>query len=473
MNLTEEEWATYLSRGHDAELQELQELSNYYEGCQPLAYMHPELIKEIGDQIKQVVINWPRLVVDAVEERLDVEGFRRAGSDTADEELWRIWQANGMDEKSQQAHIDALVMRRAFLIVGSNPKDEATPLITAESPLQMHVDYDPATRAVRAALKRWNEIDPYTGATRDRYATLYRPDATVHFKSAGPGTWTVVDRDDHKLGDPPVVVLPNRGRLLRPGGVSELSDVLPLSDAACKIATDMMVSAEYHAMPRRVAFGFDAEDFTDTDGNPVSVWSRLAGRIWATSKGRKEDGADVMQFDEAQLTNFHGTLELLARMTSAMAALPPNYLGLSADEAASADAIRSRETRLIKHCERAFKPLGGGYERMNRIAMRIVTGEWDPRLLSLETLWRDPATPTFAQKADAVVKLHASGIIPTEQAREDLGYTAGQRARMREMDEQAMDRIIGAGDLAAEYGPKPAAQMPDAPAEVPGDPVNA
>lgn len=98
--------------------------------------------------------------------------------------------------------------------------------------------------------------------------------------------------------------------------------MLPISDAACKIATDMMVSAEYHAMPRRVAFGFDQEDFTDETGQPVSVWSRLAGRIWATAKGRKEDGADVVQFPEAQLANFHQTIELLARVASALAALP-------------------------------------------------------------------------------------------------------------------------------------------------------
>ncbi|WP_236243138.1 phage portal protein [Streptomyces sp. CC228A] len=455
VDLTDDEWAAYLARCHDGELAQLQALNASYEGGQPLAYMHPELLAEIGEQIRQVVVNWPRLVVDAVEERLDVEGFRYPGADEADAELWRIWQANGMDEQSQMAHVDALVMRRAFLTVGSNPRDADTPLVTAESPLQMYADFDPATREVRAALKRWNDVDPFTGAVLHRQATLYRPNATVHYEAAAPGTWRVVDRDDHELGEAPVAVLPNRGRLLWPGGVSELADVLPISDAACKIATDMMVSAEYHAMPRRVAFGFDQEDFTDETGQPVSVWSRLAGRIWATAKGRKEDGADVIQFPEAQLKNFHDTIELLARVASALAALPPNYFGLVADDAASADAIRSREARLIKRCERKQVPLSGGYERMNRLVMRIKTGEWDPQLTQLETLWRDPATPTVAQKADASVKLVQAGIIPVEQAREDLGYTAGQLKRMRQMDADALTRLGSVGDLAAEFGPKP------------------
>ena len=464
-NRTEEELATFLSRQHDAELQELQALNNYYEGEQPLSYMHPELLKEIGEQIRQVVINWPQLVVDAVEERLDVEGFRYPDSDSANDELWRIWQANGMDEKSQQAHVDAIAMKRSFLVVGTNAKDSSTPLVTAESALQMHADFDPATRQIRAALKRYNEIDPLTAAVRDRYATLYRPDATVHFKSAGPGTWTVIDRDDHKVGEPLVAVLANRGRLLVPGGQSEMKSVLPLSDAGCKMATDLMVGAEFHALPRRAAFGFDEEDFVDVNGKQLSVWSRLAGRIWSTSKTRKEDGADVVQFPAADLKNFTDTIEALARIVAALAALPPNYLGLAADDAASADAIRSREARLIKRCERKQRPFGGGYERMNRLIMRIIDGDWDPRLLRLETLWRDPSTPTVAQKADATVKLVQANVIPVEQGREDLGYTAVQLARMREMDERALDRAM-AGDLAAGYGPKPTD-----PAQPPADPV--
>ncbi|MFE1358848.1 phage portal protein [Streptomyces harbinensis] len=449
---TEEEWRAKLTRQHDLELPELRALNRLYEGAPDMAYLHPELLAEIGDQLQQVVINWPRLVADSIEERLDVEGFRRPDTDEADEELWRIWQANGMDEQSQMAHVDLLVMKRSYLIVGTG-EDESTPLVTAESPLQAHADFDPATRKVRAGIKRWNDTDPLTGAIRDQCASLYVPGATVYYEVTGAGTWREVGRDDHGVEAPLMVVLPNRGRLLMPGGVSELADVIPIAHAANKIATDMMVSAEYHAIPRRVAFGFDEKDFVGPDGKPVSKWSRIAGRIWATARRRGgEDGADVIQFPEAQLANFHTTIELLARLTSALSALPPNYLGLAADDAASADAIRSREARLVKRCERKQRPLSGGYERMSQLVMRIRDGSWDPALQQLETLWRDPSTPTVAQTADAVVKKVQAGIIPVEQAREDLGYTAGQRARMRLMDDGALDRLLR--DQAAGYGPK-------------------
>lgn len=195
MDLTDDEWAAYLARCHDGELAQLQALNAYYEGGQPLAYMHPELLAEIGEQIRQVVVNWPRLVVDAVEERLDVEGFRYPGADEADAELWRIWQANGMDEQSQMAHVDALVMRRAFLTVGSNPRDAETPLVTAESPLQMYADFDPATREVRAALKRWNDVDPFTGrcCTGRRRCTGRTRRCTTRLRHPGRGgSWTAM-----------------------------------------------------------------------------------------------------------------------------------------------------------------------------------------------------------------------------------------------------------------------------------------
>jgi hypothetical protein len=333
--------------------------------------------------------------------------------------------------------------------------------VSVESPLQVRADWDPRTRRVRAAVKRWHETDLITGAVRDQFATLYLPDSTHFYQRSSASGWKELSRDEHAMGAVPVVPLVNRPRVMKPGGVSELADVIPLSNAACKIATDMMVSAEYHAMPRRWALGFDEEDFTDAAGNPVSVWSRLAGRIWATAKNRKDDGAEVGQFTEASLANFHETINQLARLVSSLAGLPPHFLGLATANPPSADAIRSAETRLVKKAERKQRAWGGSYEQAMRLVLRVRDGVWDPRAMSLETLWGDPSTPTYAQKADAIVKLVQADVLPVEQGREDLGYTAVQRERMRQMDGDALVRA-GGGDLAAGYGPKPAEVPPPA-----------
>ena len=467
---TEEQWLARLIKAHDAALPDLRKLDSFYEGTQPLSYMAPELLAELEETVRQVVINWPRLVADSLEERLDVEGFRFPDQPESDAELWRIWQANDMDEKSQQGHLDAMVMGRAYVVIGTRDDDATTPLVTVESALDMYAEHDPRTRQIAAAIKRWCEEDE---RGRVEHATLYLPNSTSWWVKE-KGVWAehpAYPRDDHELGEVMVEVLANRPRLKRLNGTSELADVIPLSDAACKSATDMMVSEEYHATPRRVAFGFGEEDFVDESGRKVSAFSRIIGRMWATEKNRKSgpdgDGADVIQFPEAQLANFHSTIRLLAELVASIAGLPPHYVGHSAENPASADGIRSSEARHVKRAERRQRGYGGTWERVNRKVLQLVTGTEDLRARSLETIWRDASTPTVAQAADAAVKKYAAKIIPLRQTREDLRYTQAQIQRMEEMDreaaEDAMARVM-AGDLAAlEAGTKSPAEDDEEP----------
>ncbi|MFI6813759.1 phage portal protein [Nonomuraea sp. NPDC050328] len=463
MARTDLEWLKHLIACHDKDLPELRKWDAYYEGEQPLAYMAPELIQELDERIQQVVIEWPRLVVDSLEERLDVEGFRYGKQADADDELWRIWQANDLDERSQQAHVDALVMGRSYVIVGSNEDDKRTPIVTVESPLEVYAEHDPRTRQVVAAVKRWTEQD---GDKQVEHATLYLPEATSWWVK-GEDTWeedAAYPRDEHGVDEVPVVPIVNRPRTQRPNGVSELKPIVPLSDAACKMATDMMVSGEFHAAPRRYAIGVDDDDFRDENGNKVSALKRIIGRIWAIPKHKQEDGVEIGQFAEADLKNFHETLRLLAMLVASLGGLPSRFLGHATDNPASADAIRSDETRLIKRAERRQRSFGGSWERVKRLVFKVRGEQVGDDIQSLETLWRDASTPTIAQKADAAVKLHTAKIIPLRQTREDLGYTQVQIERMEAEDEKAAEDAFArvmAGDLAALTGPKPPRDEPE------------
>ncbi|ACU39437.1 phage portal protein [Actinosynnema mirum] len=466
MDLADEDWLKRLIAAHDDELPELQTLNSHYEGTQPLNYLHPELLNELDGRLQQVVINWPQLVVDCLDERLDLVGFRLSGSAEADAGLEEIWQHNDLDSLSQQAHVDALVMRRAYSVIGSSSEEgNDLPLVTMESPLEVYAERDPRTREIAAAVKRWEEELP-TGKVQ--HATLYLPDKTKWYVRKN-GKWELdsdYDADEHELGVVPVVPLVNRPRLQSPNGKSELAAIIPVSDAANKVATDMMVSAEFHAMPRRWALGFGPEDFTDENGRRVSMWSKIAGRIWATRK-TKQDGAEVGQFPEASLENFHKTIHLLASIVGSLGALTPQTMGQqNAANPATADAIRAAETRLIKRAERRMLSFGDSHERTMRIADRIRTGVWRPELKRLEARWRDAATPTIAQAADATVKLHESGILPLPFARERLNYLPEEIRLMEQADEKAarteQDRV---------FGPlKPPPPPPQPPREQPTDP---
>jgi hypothetical protein len=84
-------------------------------------------------------------------------------------------------------------------------------------------------------------------------------------------------------------------------------------------------------------------------------------------------------------------------------------------------------------------------------------GEVPTEYQRLETIWRDPSTPTWAAKADAAVKLYGNGmgVIPKEQARVDMGYSITEREEMRKWDEE--EAALGLGLMGTMYSADPSA----------------
>jgi hypothetical protein len=414
----------------------------YYRGMQRLEQLGlavpPELRKFV------VVVNWPRLAVDAVDERLDVEGFRYPGQDNADAELAAVWQANNLDEQSQLGHLDAMVFGRSYVCVGRSEALDV-PLVTVESPREVYASVNPRTGTVDAAVRRTFTADPtVTGQLTPDAGTLYLPNVTIWLAwDAQQGEWVEIDRDEHNLGRVPVVPLVNRARIGDPFGTSEMADVVPLTDAACRAMTNLQVAQETHAVPQRGVLGATKGDFVDSDGNQLPAWQAYFGAVWALAN----ENAKTFQFDPSDLKNFETVMNMYARQVASLTGLPPHYLGFTTDNPASADAIRSSEARLVKRCERKQRPLGGSWEEVMRLVRRLQTGSEDVEARRLETLWRDPATPTVAQRADAIVKLASTTvagvpIMPLEMAREELGWSPGKIERARRMDSEASNDAL-------------------------------
>jgi hypothetical protein len=149
-------------------LRHLKRLDNYYEGEQPVQFVTHLFEDEVGEPIAHLVLNWPQLVADAFQERLDIEGFRYPNTATGDDHLWDLWQSNDGDEQSQQANLDAIIFGETFVIVG--PSDDL-PVFTVESPMQVGAYRDPRTRKLTRAVKLWDERD--TDGQKVEWANLY------------------------------------------------------------------------------------------------------------------------------------------------------------------------------------------------------------------------------------------------------------------------------------------------------------
>lgn len=419
-----------LLRRHNAELDHdtrgLMKRDAYMLGLQPLKFINQEQLAEMGPRLTALVVNLPELAVDAFETRLDLEGFLLPGEVDADEDLWEIWEDNDLVEGSQQAHLEAIGLGRAYGVVGVGD-DEKTPLITAEHPLEMTAIRSPRTREITSGMKRWREDD------RSWWSTLYEPNETS-FWTRLSGRWVEDEKQriEHGWNMTPVEQLTNRGRLLRSFGRSEFESIIPIADGINKLCTDMMTSAEYHAMPRRWAYGLSKEDFVDSNGRKLTTWEQIAGRIWATKK--KPGEVEVGQFREADLSNFHNSIKLLAQLAQQILALPPDYINFGGVNPTSADAMRAGEAQLVKRAERKQTSFGGSWRRLMRIALKV-RGADDDLLLAakrMQPIWRDAATPTNSQKSDSVQKLVGGNVLPVEGGWDEMGYSKQRKDRLRE-----------------------------------------
>jgi len=412
---------------------DLERFSNYYEGLQHLEQIGLAVPPELERFV--VIVNWPRIVADSLEERIDLEGFRLPGKLKRDADLWRIFQANNLDEESQLAHLDAIVFGRSYICVGTNEDDPDTPLVTIESPMEMTAEISPRTRRVTAALRLYKETDENGHIVE--HAVLYLPDETIWAEKRWTGTnrgWQAVRRDRHELGRVPVVPLVNRARVGDRDGVSELADVIGLTDAAARALTLAQLATEALSVPQKLLAGASEEDFIGPDGKLVPKWEAYFGSVWVLENHE----AKVHQFSAADLANFEKIVSLYASQVSSITGLPLRYFGQNTANPPSADGIRADEARLVKRAERRHRAWGGAWEEVARLVKLFKDGSFPDEWLELESLWRDASTPTEAQTADAVVKKVQAGILPIEAAWEELGYSQAKIDQLTELREKQL-----------------------------------
>lgn len=399
-------------------------LDNYWAGTQPAAFLSPEASRALGNRMRTLAVNFPRLAVDALEERLQVTGFQFDGADRPDRDLWKIWTRNRMIDASAQAHTDALVYGRSFVMVWSRP--DGSPSITIESPKNMAVVHNPITREVDAAFKRWSING--TG-----YGVLYLPDMIVKMTSTAtvsdevfPTTgWKSTETIPNPLGVVPVVPILNRGRLAELDGVSEMGDLLDLSDALNKLISDMMVTSEFFARPRRWVTGLEIVE--DEDGNAINPFSDEAGKLWQSEDPDTKFG----QFEPARLDGYADAAALITQQIGALSTLPPHYLGLNGDQPPSADSIRSAEASLVSRVYTIQRTFGTAWSDVARLVVGV-RDQVDPTSIDIETIWASPETRTPAQSADAAQKLKSIGLPLPIILSDVLGMTPEQVERVRE-----------------------------------------
>lgn len=398
----------------------------YYDGLHRLAFATDKFREAFGALFSAFADNWCDLVVDASVERIGVEGFRfgdrrtsrQLTADSADTDAWDLWQANGLDAESDLAHLEAVKLGEAFILVApadtadtalNDPTTGGLPALQIEHPASAIVEVDAARpRRRMAGLRIW--VEPAQGV---QTCVLYLPDA-VHWwarpiGSTGQtsGAWEPVPDETgaNRLGVVPLIPLRNNPQLRDHAGRSDLARVIPIQDAINKLVTDMLVASEFAAFRQRWATGIEIPADPVTGVVPPTFLAAVS-RAWAVEDKDVRFG----EFEASDLSNYVRAVEALIQHVAAQTRTPPHYLLGSSGSFPSGESLKATETGLVAKVRRKHRWFGEGWEEALRLAFRIKGDQARANAQAAETIWRDPESRSEGERTDALVKMATLGV---------------------------------------------------------------
>lgn len=424
----------------------------YYDGEHDLKFVSEKYRHEFGRILREISDNWMELVVEAVNERLHVDGFRvrdtkppAAGRTTRlskppeiDLDAWAIWQANHLDADSETVHRTAITTGVAYVMVWPDPKDASKPIITPEHPSQVTVSYEPGShRQIRSALKWWTDD---WGA--HQFANLYLPNAiykwAAPYNSSGGNTrpkWVpigeLVTGAEAELRNPfgvvPIVPFVNVPDIYGTGR-SELRNVTSTQDQINKLVCDMLVASEFAAYRQRWAAGIEPE-IDETTGQKKQPFESGPGKVWIDPNPDSKFG----EFGATDLANYVKSIENRVQSIASRTRTPPHYLLGQSGSFPSGESLKSTETGLVAKGESKTRHFGESWEDTMRLSGKIAGVDRLATAEGAEVIWRDLESRTEAEHVDALTKLRAALGVPLRVLWERAGFTQQEIGDFRAM----------------------------------------
>lgn len=395
----------------------------YYQGRQRLEQLGMAVPPEMRRFL--VITNWPRVVVDTIGARQQVRSLILPGEEVADPILRSIWDANNLTAQLKMFNRDRMVYARAFMSVGANDSVPKLPFVRVESPRSMAALVDLPTESMECAGRFFRARRSGRRAT---HMTLLLPEATVTVERDKNGKWEEVgDRDEHGFGRVPVVMHLNRRMSGEWEGESEMADIIPLTDAAARSLTNLQFAQEAHGVPRMWMTGVAKGDFVDENNKPIPQFQAYFDAIQMLTK----TDAKIGQLTAADLKNFETSLTIYGKQAATVTGFPARYFGLTTTNPPSADGIRAEEAELVRAVEDQNDEIGMTIGWAGALAYEFATdSEVTGNLVRADFF--DPATPTVAQREDALSKRRTAGVLSREGYWDELGWSEARKAKERQ-----------------------------------------
>lgn len=390
-------------------------LNERYNGTKQLSQMGVSIPPKV--RALEMVVNWPRLVVDTMAEVLTVDGFEAADiPDDTIRGVWRVWQQTNMKSRSHLAHVEAMTQGISYALVSLTDSGMITTGVLPKDGIAVSYGLD---GAVAEAVIVYN-MRTEQGSDVKR-AAYYVPDRIEVYQETY-GTWTKIS-SQRGCGLVPLVPIVNQTRLSDRQGRSDMELVIPFGDSASRSFTLLQLATELLSMPQRYILGGDLSKFRKADGSQPSMEEIYLGTLMVSPKPDVKYG----QLDGARLSEVINVLKHCAEMVSAMTGLPVAMLGVTTNNPSSAEAMRAAKERMISRGELKQDVFGDSWEQWARIVMAMQGKSLDGAE-TLNAVWRDIAVPSNSAKTAYLLQAQAQGVISSKTARDGLPLTPEQRA---------------------------------------------
>lgn len=351
--------------------------------------------------------NLGKVGVDAVAERLRIDGFRvgEATDQPGGKQAWEIWTGNDLDVMWPVAQTESLVKGTIALLTWPGVDD--APVVSVEDPSQLvlhRLNVPPYN--IDAGLKLF--IDEWTG---NQVGWLWRPGVRYDLKQGTKG-WQVANEVTYS-GSVPLEELSNRTRLLKPPS-SELAGVTPLLDVYTLLMADLVVAADTGAFPIRTATGIKLA--RDSQGNPRSPFDVRVDRAMVSENPDARYGT----LPPSDLAGYIAAIDMVLQQVRMLTRAPEHYYGKGAGTNVSGESLKSSESPLSWKADGIQGPFGSTARRTVRRTLQLANSPYaaDP----ISVLWARTETRVEAQDVDAAQKLEAMGVPLEIILKETLGY---------------------------------------------------
>lgn len=407
-------------------------LWNYYDGDQPLMYTARRLKELFRNVDARFTENWCAVVVDTVMDRLNLGRFQVADNVRATDALNELWLRTEMGLDSDDAHLAALVTGEAFVIVWD---DDQGLQAYYNDPRMCYIQYNPSNpREKLWAAKWWKEQD------ESWRLTLYYPEQIQYYwaRRADLGQYNQFQpMPDEPIVTNPFGVIPvfhlRLNRRLIKGELT--ASILDLQNVINKLLSDMMVAAEFAALPQR--YVISQMEPGDLRNAPNELWFLPAG----DGVGQQTQAG---QFSAAELTNFGQQIDKLSTAIGIISRTPRHYFYAQGGDP-SGEALIAMEAPLNKKVQRHIERFTATWQKVAAFMLELTGMAVDPMTV---TPIFDPVETVQPMTGSQIREGNVRAGIPLTTTLRREGWTD---AELEQMGKDRANEQLAQADLARAY----------------------